>query len=424
MKITLLSATLFLWLFLSLKVAAQADSHMIPLASADTSGSDTVVKACVAPAKCYAQTDLIDVFADLMHKHRATNTDTGLAKHTKLHISGVPAAGYTLQTGFAGLLVANAAFLTHQDTITRMSTMLISFTYTVRNQIIVPWQTSIWTNNNKYNIIIDWRYLKFPSYTYGLGGYNTINDGYLIDYSAIRLHQTLLRKLTADMYAGMGYNMDYFYGIKELNPPPNRVTDFENYGFNSTEFASGFTFNFLYDTRKNSINPGRGNFLNVIYRPNLTIFGNTSTWRSLIVDLRKYIPFPAGSQNVLALWSYEWLTVSGKDPYLMLPNTGGDPYSNTGRGYIQGRYRGNNMAYLEGEYRFGLTRNGLLGGVVFGNVESFTEQASGRFETVAPGWGAGLRLKLNKFSRTNVAIDYGFGLNGSGGLFVNLGEVF
>ena len=108
----------------------------------------------------------------------------------------------------------------------------------------------------------------------------------------------------------------------------------------------------------------------------------------------------------------------------MLPNTGGDPYSNTGRGYIQGRYRGANMIYLEGEYRFGITHNGLLGGVVFGNAQSFTEQSSNTFETIAPGWGAGIRIKFNKFSNTNVALDYGFGLNGSSGIFVNLGEVF
>jgi hypothetical protein len=108
----------------------------------------------------------------------------------------------------------------------------------------------------------------------------------------------------------------------------------------------------------------------------------------------------------------------------MLPNTGGDPYSNTGRGYIQGRFRGPNMVYLEGEYRFGITNNGLLGGVVFANAQSFTELASNNFETVAPACGFGIRLKWNKFSKTNVCLDYGFGLNGSGGLFVNLGEVF
>ncbi|MCW3120816.1 MAG: hypothetical protein JWQ38_308 [Flavipsychrobacter sp.] len=414
MKITIQLAAIILWLFSSQSTRAQVDDHAVPV-------NDSIAKA--RTAKYNNEFDLIDGVTDLIHNKKGKRADdTGVKQYNKVHISGVPAAGYTLQTGFAGLLVANAAFYTRPDANT--STVLTSFTYTVRNQIIVPVQTSIWTKSNKYNIIVDWRYLKFPSYTYGLGGYNSINDGYLIDYSAIRLHQTLLRELAEDMYAGIGYNMDYFYGIEELNPPAGKVTDLQSYGISKNEFASGLTFNFLYDNRKNPINPEKGNFVNVVYRPNLTNFGNTATWRSLVIDLRKYIKFPNNSDNVLAFWSYEWLTVSGKAPYLMLPNTGGDPYSNTGRGYIQGRYRGGNMAYLEGEYRFRITNNGLLGGVVFANAQSFTEQASNSFETVAPGYGAGLRVKLNKFSRTNVAIDYGFGSHGSGGLFVNLGEVF
>lgn len=414
MKRTIQAAGIIMWLFLSVGSSyGQVDDHIVPV-------NDSL--AVSKRNKYNNEFDLIDGVTNLVHNRRGKRADTGAQKTTKLHVSGVPAAGYTLQTGFAGLLVANAAFTTRPDANT--STILTSFTYTVRNQIIVPLQTSIWTKSNKYNIIVDWRYLKFPSYTYGLGGYNSINDGYLIDYSALRLHQTVLRKLAKDMYAGVGYNMDYFYGIEELNPPAGRVTDFQNYGLNNKEFASGFTFNFLYDTRANPINPERGSFVNVVYRPNLTVFGNTATWRSLVVDLRKYFRFPRNSDNVLAFWNYEWLTVSGQAPYLMLPNTGGDPYSNTGRGYIQGRYRGSNMAYLEGEYRFRITNNGLLGGVVFANAQSFTEQASNKFETVAPGYGAGLRVKLNKFSRTNVAIDYGFGAKGSSGLFVNLGEVF
>jgi hypothetical protein len=48
----------------------------------------------------------------------------------------------------------------------------------------------------------------------------------------------------------------------------------------------------------------------------------------------------------------------------------------------------------------------------------------GPFEKVAPAVGGGLRLSLNKASRTNLAIDYGFGMDGSRGLSLNLGEVF
>lgn len=412
-------AAIILWLFTFLATSAYSQEHAVTPVVRDTT---IMSKSGAAQKKYNEQLDLIDVGTNVLHKGRGRRTETGELRSKKMRISVVPAAGYTLQTGLAAIVAGNATFYT--DTSANQSAILGNFTYSVRNQIIAPLQTSIFTKNNKYNIVVDWRYLYFPSYTYGLGGYTALSDGYLINFSAIRMHQTVLRKITNNMYAGVGYNMDYFYDIKELNPPPNKTTDFQTYGYNNTEFSSGFTFNYLYDTRTNPINPERGSFVNIIYRPNLVIFGNTATWRSLVIDMRKYVRLSEGSDNIFAFWTYEWLTVSGKPPYLMMPNTGGDPYSNTGRGYIQGRFRGDNMAYVEGEYRFVISHDGLLGGVVFANAESFTEQTSGKFETIAPGWGAGVRIKFNKFSRTNVAVDYGFGTSGNGGIFVNVGEVF
>ena len=82
------------------------------------------------------------------------------------------------------------------------------------------------------------------------------------------------------------------------------------------------------------------------------------------------------------------------------------------------------MLYLEAEYRFGLTPDGLLGGVVFANGESYTEMTTNRFEYLAPACGVGLRIKLDKFSKTNFCVDYGWGLNGNGGFQLNIGEVF
>jgi hypothetical protein len=367
--------------------------------------------------------DLIDVLHEIKDKHAPIRIDT--ATHSlRPHISAVPAGGYTLQTGFAALAVANAAFYTVQKNDENISTVQTSITYSQRNQLILPLQATLWSRDNKYCFVVDWRYLKYPSYTYGLGGYSALDNQYIINYYSLRIHQALLREVVPNLYAGIGYNYDYFWDIEELDPPTGKPTDFETYGLSATEEASGLTANILYDSRKNSLNPHGGEFANIIYRPNLTFFGNATSWRSLIIDLRKYVTFPTGTDNILAFWNYDWLTVSGTPPYLLLPNTGGDPYSNTGRGYIQGRYRGKNMVYLEGEYRFQISHSGLLGGVIFANAESFTEEGSHNFEVVSPGYGAGIRLKLNKFSRTNIALDYGFGTNGSGGFFVNLGEVF
>ncbi|MBS1500841.1 MAG: hypothetical protein JST32_02180, partial [Bacteroidetes bacterium] len=188
--------------------------------------------------------------------------------------------------------------------------------------------------------------------------------------------------------------------------------------------SSGITAQILYDSRDNSIYPSDGTYTSLQYRDNFTFLGSTDNWRSVIIDLRKYFRFPASSGNVIAFWNYDWLTISGKPPYLDLPATGWDPYASTGRGYIQGRFRGAQEIYGETEYRFKLSANGLFGGVVFANAASFSAAPGTKLESIQPGYGAGLRIKLNKVSKTNIDIDYGFGREGSRGLFVNVGELF
>ena len=370
------------------------------------------------------QVDLVDVGRSFLKGHKSTRIDTVKQKVGKLHISALPVAGYTLQTGFAGVLSSNFAFYTSEHSQANLSSILTSITYSQYKQIIFPIQANIWTKGNKYNIQTDWRYLKYPSLTYGLGGNTSADSGYNIDYGYIRLHQAILRTVAKDIYLGIGYDFDYFWNIREINPPAGK-TDFEQYGLMNTETASGISLHFLFDDRRNPINPANGTYFSAAYRPNFTWLGSDNAWQSLVLDVRKYITFPASTHNVIALWNYDWLTVgNGNPPYLLLPSTGWDAYSNTARGYIQGRYRSKNMLYLESEYRFGITDNGLLGGVVFANAQSFSEPATGRYTYIAPGYGAGIRISLNKFSRTNLCVDYGWGTHGSGGFFVNLGEVF
>jgi hypothetical protein len=93
-------------------------------------------------------------------------------------------------------------------------------------------------------------------------------------------------------------------------------------------------------------------------------------------------------------------------PYLDLPSTMWDSYTRSARGYNQGRYRSDKEIYLEAEYRRDLTKNGLLGFVVFANIQTFSEFKTNRYLYFHPAVGGGLRLKLNKYSKTNIVLDY------------------
>ena len=370
------------------------------------------------------QRDLIDVFLLILHKDPNIRFDTSKHKTHTLYISAAPSPQYSLATGFGVNLTANMAFYTTEDKKENLSTLLTYPTYTQNKQIILPLQSSIWTENNKYNFVGDWRFLHFPEQTYGLGGYTQSSDADSLDYNYLRFYQFALRKVAKDFFIGPGVQLDYHYDIQQLGVPPGKVTGFDTYGFSPQSFSSGVALNVLYDTRQNSINPEGGSFYaNMILRQNLTLLGSNQNWSSLLLDVRKYIKMPY-NRNILAFWSYDWLTLKGNPPYLDLPSTGWDTYDNTGRGYIQSRFRSKNMVDLETEYRFGILNNGLIGGVVFANAQSYSEVPTGGFQVIEPGAGAGIRIKFNKFSKTNIAIDYAWGKGGSNGLFLNLGEVF
>jgi len=370
------------------------------------------------------QEDLIDIFLKIIRKDPAIRFEKNKSENLHIHFSGAPPS-YSLATGIAFNVTGSFAFYVSEDMKTNISSVLLSPIITAKQQLVVPLQFSIWTKDNKFNIQGDWRFLKYPEDTYGLGGTTTDADAVQLDYDQIRLYTFVLKTLGKNFYAGLGYQYDNHWNIAQLGVPPNTVTDFDKYGFNSSSISSGISADVLLDTRTNSINPEAGStYANIVFRQNLQALGSDANWSSLLIDARKYFRLSDRSDNILAIWSYNWLTVSGKPPYMDLPSTGWDAYSNTGRGYVQSRFRAKNMIDLETEYRFGIMRNGLLGGVVFANAQTYSETAGNLLKPIIPGWGAGLRIKFNKFSKTNICLDYGFGLHGSNGLFVNLGEVF
>jgi len=369
----------------------------------------------------HAQKDLLEVIGEFIHPNKVSTKNP-----EKAQFSAVPAAGYAMHTGWAGLVTANLAFYTSKEYSKdkKVSSIATNVTYSQYKQLMLPVQANIWTNRNKFNIIADWRYIKYPSKVFDLGSAAKESSSYLVDYHGIKLHQTVLRSFATNFYAGLGFYYDHFWDIKEVDPPLNSVTSFQTYGFQKKVTASGPVLKLLYDSRINTINPQNGFQGNFTYRPSMKSFGSDNNWQSLQLEFRKYLHPSSHSKNVLAFWSHNWFTLGGKTPYLMLPSTGWDDTYNTGRGYLQGRYRARNMIYLESEYRFRISTNGLIGGVVFVNGQTFSEQVTRRYQEFILGYGGGLRIKLNKYSGANVCVDYGFGRDGSRGFAVNLGELF
>ena len=373
-----------------------------------------------APAQL-PTTDIVDVARHFFPRLVAHDSLSLQAGRKSLLL--VPVVGYSQQTGGVAELAVNLAF---ERPGANVSTLVAAAAYTVNDQLIITATSSVWAPENRWYLVGDWRLMRYPQSTYGLGMYTSTTERVVsMNYEYFRFYESALRRIGPAWYAGLGYQLDYHWDIVSRNSQRevSRISRYP-FGVEGTSVSSGPVLALLHDSRANAINPQGGSYFSTQFRPNVKALGSTTRYESLLLEGRTYLHLSPRSANILALWSYNALTLAGNPPFLDLPSTGWDTYSNLGRGFIQGRFRGKNLLYGEAEYRFGITRNRLLGGVVFANAETVTEQESQNFEKIVPAVGAGLRLRLNKVSNTNLAIDYGFGADGSHGLALNLGEVF
>ena len=190
---------------------------------------------------------------------------------------------------------------------------------------------------------------------------------------------------------------------------------------------SGISLNVVYDTRDNLVNPYSGIFANANFRYNLTMLGSDQNSSSLWLEFRSYIGLSKQRpRHLVAFWVFGNFVTGGTVPYLDLFSLGDDQRARSGRGYLQGRYRGAEFVYGQAEYRFPISPcSQILGGVVFVNACSASNQFPGvrLFDYVKPAVGAGLRIMVNKHFRTNINIDFAVGL-GSDGLYFSGQEAF
>ena len=370
-----------------------------------------------------SETDVADVARTYLPRLFSAARDTAVVEPGRRYTILLPSVSYSLATGGLAQVTSSTAF---RRPAANMSSAVASLAYTQNDQLILSGITSVWTAANRYNLVGDWRIMHYPLSTYGLGMHTKVASAIPMDYKYLRLYQSVLRRVGSQLYAGLGYQFDYHWDVSsQQNQRPVSAVSEHRPGVQGRSTSSGVALTLLYDSRGNGLNAVAGStYLNLMLRSNLQALGSDANYQSVVLDARRYLRLRPGSRNVLALWSYNAFIVGGLATFLDLPGTGWDTYNNTGRGYIQGRFRGPSFLYAEAEYRYGITHNGLLGGVVFLNAQSAAEPRHQRFDAVAPAAGVGLRLNLNKHTRTNLAVDCGIGLQGSRGLFFNFGEVF
>jgi outer membrane protein assembly factor BamA len=370
--------------------------------------------------------DIIGVGIKLLHLHIKKKPKVN---GQRVYYSIIPLGTSVPGGGEALITATNAAFVLGDDPKnTFLSNVTFSPSTNLRGEWNVPFHSNIWSPKNKWNFEGDYRLTYFPQYTWGLGGNTAPSNKELVRYTYIRFYQSALRRIANKpfLFAGIGYNLDYHINIRPDNDSVN-LTKFTGYkygtGNGSNSFSSGLSFNLLYDTRNNSLNPLPGWFYNIVVRANPKLLGSDNNWYSLYVDARKYISFDPNRWNVLAFWSYLWTTMGTSAPYLDLPAITWDANQRSGRGFYPSRYTGKTLFDFETEYRRSITRDELLGFVVFASVNSVTQPHTSNFSYVHGAAGAGIRIKFNKHSGTNFGCDFAAS-KGYDAVYFSLGEAF
>lgn len=391
---------------------AQTDSLLPPQDSIYMVKNDTV-----------AQSPAADVIELLIRWFKVDSTNKNRSAK-KVQFSFLPAAAAVPGGGAAIVTSLNAAFYLGDRASTNLSTADFTPVITTTGKLLMSLRSTIWLKNNKATIFTETRYFKYPDYTWGIGS-NTAEDNRSdLNFEYLRYYQSILKKIAGNTSLGMGYRFDKYYNIKEELEDSSKTSNLEPYpyGTGSQSQSSGFTVQLLYDSRKNSINPPGGKYLSVVYRNNLEAMASDHNWQSIYADGRVFFPLNSTKRKLLAFRSYYWNILSGDVPYFDLPANGWD-FTASCRGIRRGRYRSNALLYGESEYRFDISSNGFWGGVAFVNCLGVSDFDTQKFGYFHPAAGCGVRIKFNKYSRSNIALDFAFSKDFFG-LYLNLGEAF
>jgi outer membrane protein assembly factor BamA len=170
-----------------------------------------------------------------------------------------------------------------------------------------------------------------------------------------------------------------------------------------------------YDSRDNVLNPSNGWFANARFNRYDSAFGSAAEYTKLDLDGANF----SGPDTAHVFASKVSLSTGlGTIPFEAKTVVGGRVL----RGYSEGKYRGDQVYAIQGEYRWNFT--GPWGAVFFGGVATpVNKDETWSTSDILPAAGAGIRYMLLPDLRINVGFDAAIG-KGDYGIYFRIGEAF
>ena len=302
------------------------------------------------------------------------------------------------------------------DSTTRTSNLKNVSFYTLRNQLVLASDGTIYFPNEKFIMHFIASFSHFPDRFWGLGNETPSKNQEKYSISQFDLYPQLLRKVWSDFYLGVSYEFQNVYNF-DYNRDGTSLFDLQNITGRNGGKISGAGLLFTWDSRNNAFSPSKGLYMQFFTGYYGDIFGSDFNFTIRNLDVRKYFSMP--KDRVLA-FQFNLISTIGDTPVRDLASIGSNSYM---RGYYEGRYTDRTLIALQAEWRVPVTER--WGFTTFAGVGRVAGSLNDIFQpqNLKPSIGIGLRYALRPKEKLNLRLDAGFGKQ-SQGTYINIGEAF
>lgn len=326
----------------------------------------------------------------------------------------VPLVMYTPETHLGG-----GAFFVHffrldeRNAQSRTSSVAFVGLATTRKQAIVELHPDFYFLSDDLHFYGKADYQYFPDSFWGIGNETPDQDEERYKRERFRLRGGGQYRIAGPIYGGLLLDaMSYTPTYSDPNGVFARRRVPGEYGGNTVGIGPTLSL----DTRDNTVAAFKGVWLSATFTAYSSLIGSDYGFRRLQLDTRYFVRLIG--EHVLGVHVASEFQ-GGEVPYYQLAMLGGDELL---RGYYLGRYRDQNLAALDLEYRYPIYWR--FGGVAFAGAGKIADRIGAlASEPLRYTAGGGLRFSLSTDERLNLRFDAGFG-PGTFGLYFTAREAF
>ncbi|MCX2745509.1 BamA/TamA family outer membrane protein [Mangrovivirga sp. M17] len=336
------------------------------------------------------------------------------AKIKKVQFIALPVVFSTPETGF-GFGGGGQIFIPGRSNIynNRLSNMLFTAIYTTNKQFILDLKPQLYIGKGDYFFDMAYKFKIYPNQFWGIGNQTPESNQESYDMTSHEFRIAYLKRLPPNLNFGFEY---VYQNHNVTDVEEGGILDEGNVPGQDEAIISGLGVIFNLDSRDDVSSPFSGHYLQMNARFSSEIFGASSGFNKMILDLRTYLP--VGKKSILALQVYSENTF-GEIPFQGQAWYGG---GDRARGYFKGRYIDNQMYVIQAEYRLRFHPRWIVAG--FGLIGEVAEYSRDFLTDFKPAAGGGIRFKIKKDQPTVIRLDVGVGKGQGANIYFGVNEAF